>query len=83
MRQQDLTAIVEGLKAEFSNSPRLNRKSVADRATAANLAALDLMLESSDADKGAPARRENAKTLKALSHEFVDVSTAIRSLSAR
>ncbi|MBO0334478.1 hypothetical protein J0X12_12690 [Sneathiella sp. CAU 1612] len=83
MRQQELTSLVEGLKSEFSKAPRLNRKSIADRANGANIAALDLILETTSTEQEGPATREQAQTLKALSHEFKEISGILGGLRTR
>ncbi|MZR30993.1 hypothetical protein [Sneathiella litorea] len=83
MRQQEMATLVEGLKSEFSKAPRLNRKSIADRATGTNIAALDLILETTGTEQEGPATREQAQTLKALSHEFKEISGIIDGLGAR
>ncbi|MFC4270844.1 hypothetical protein GQF03_03850 [Sneathiella chungangensis] len=83
MRQQELASLVEGLKTEFSKAPRLNRRSISDRATGANLAALDLLLDSAKAVEEAPGKTEQARTLKALSNEFTEISDVIRTLGPR
>ncbi|MDF2369058.1 hypothetical protein [Sneathiella sp.] len=83
MRQQELASLVEGLKSEFDKAPRLNRKSIADRATGANLAALDLILETTETEQEGASRQEQAKTLKALSHEFKEISGIIGGLGPR
>lgn len=83
MRQQELSVLVRELKAEVEKSPCLNRKSVADRAIMTNTAALDLLLETADPERGAASPATGARLLKGLSHEFVDVSRALRALSAR
>ena len=83
MRQQELSLLVRELKAEVEKSPRLNRKSVADRAIITNTAALDLLLEAADPTRAAASPATGARLVKALSQEFVDVSRAIRELSMR
>jgi hypothetical protein len=83
MRQQELASLVEGLKSEFAKAPRINRKSIADRAGDTNLAALDLILDASDSEQEGGSRKEQAKTLKALSHEFKDISGTLAGLKPR
>ena len=83
MRQQELVSLVEGLKSEFTKAPRINRKSIADRANGTNLAALDLILDASDMEQEGGSRKEQAKTLKALSHEFKEISGIITGLAPR
>jgi len=83
MRQQELASIVDDLKSEFSKAPRLNRKSIADRANNANLAALDLILDGADGQQDGPSTREQARTLKALSNEFTEIGDVISGLAPR
>ena len=83
MRQQELASLVEGLKSEVTKAPRINRKSIADQANGTNIAALDLILDATDREQEGESRKEQAKTLKALSHEFKEISGILAGLAPR
>lgn len=83
MGQQELSLLVEELKAEVTKSPRLNRRSVVDRAIGTNIAALDLILDKGDAARASVTPGEGARVLKALADEFADVSRTLRGLALR
>ncbi|MEX1034842.1 MAG: hypothetical protein WDZ54_02720 [Sneathiella sp.] len=83
MRQTELASMVDGLKIEFSNACELDRKSIAERANGASLAALDLLLDDVEAVDDIPTSREQAKNLRTLSNEFRDITGVIGSLATR
>jgi hypothetical protein len=82
MRQLELASIVNGLKSEFSKAAVLDRKSVADRANGANLAALDMMLDGCETEMEVTGPLEQARALRSLAHELQGITGIIGGLAA-
>lgn len=82
MQQAEIKTLVDDFKTDFSNSSRLNRKTVADRSNITNLAALDLLADTV-AEKNTKSLAEKARELQNLSSELGDITSFMEDLGQR
>jgi len=82
MRQAELASIVHGLKSDFSAPNGLDRKTVGSRANNANLAALEMLVDSCDAAGSETSLHSQAHSLKELSNELWDIARVVEDLGA-
>ncbi len=82
MQQAELKSLVDGLKADISKPTKLDRKTVADRANMANLAALEMLTETV-AEKNTAPQMEKAGDLHRLAGELGDITGFIEDLGQR
>ncbi|MEP3244938.1 MAG: hypothetical protein ABJN40_12325 [Sneathiella sp.] len=82
MQQAELKSLVDGLKADISKPAKFDRKTVADRANMANLAALEMLTETV-AEKNAAPLTEKAGDLHGLARELGDITGFIEKLGKR
>jgi len=82
MHQVELEALVSDLKSDFSKTPTMSRKTVADRANMANLAALDMLAETV-AEKNSGTLLEKARSMSNLSKELGEITGIVGKLGKR
>ncbi len=82
MQQVELKSLVSDLKSDFSKSTRINRKTVADRANMANVAALE-MLSDTVAEKNTNTFLERARNLRSLNSELNEITNILEDLGSR
>ncbi|MFT6558284.1 MULTISPECIES: hypothetical protein [Sneathiella] len=82
MQQAELRSLVDGLKADISKPAKLDRKTVADRANMANLAALEMLTETV-AEKNTMPFKDKASDLHSLSKELGEITGFIEELGER
>jgi len=82
MQQVELGSLVSDLKSDFSKSVKVDRKTVADRANMANLAALD-MLSETVAEKNTDSFLVKARDLAGLSRELGEITGFVEELGSR
>ncbi len=82
MQQVELKSLVSDFKTDFSKKSRVNRKTVADRANVANIAAL-AMLSDTVAEKSEGSFLSKAKELKSLTAELGEMTDFLQELGSR
>jgi exonuclease VII large subunit len=82
MQQVELHSLVSDLKADVSASTETDRKTVADRANMANLAALDMLAETI-AEKNSDTYAQKAQSLKDISREMHEITDIVENLGRR
>jgi hypothetical protein len=82
MQQVELKSLVSDFKTDFSKKSRVNRKTVADRANVANIAAL-AMLSDTVAEKNESSFLAKAKELRSLTTELGEMTDFLQDLSSR
>ncbi|MEH6403209.1 MAG: hypothetical protein V7750_07550 [Sneathiella sp.] len=82
MQRAELGSLVKGLKADFNKTPQLNRKTVGDRANLANLAALEMLVETV-AEKNAVSFSEKGRGLQNLAKELSEITGFVEDLGER
>ena len=82
MQQVELKSLVSDLKTDFSKKTRVNRKTVADRANVANIAALE-MLSDTVSEKKPQSFANKAKELRSLSQELAEMTDFVQELGGR
>lgn len=82
MQQVELQSLVKGLKADFKKTTQLSRKTVADRANLANLAALEMLVETV-AEKNAVPYLEKGQGLQSLAQELSEITGFVEDLGVR
>lgn len=83
MRQVDHATIVSDLKSEILAVKSPDQATVGDRANAANLAALDMLIEAADFSKNKKSLHADARNLHDLSRELHEMTQVIEQLSHR
>lgn len=79
MHQAELHSLVSDLKTDCSKSPKISRKTVADRANMANLAALDMLAETVS-EKKSDTWQSKARSIGMLSKELGDITGVVGNL---
>ncbi|MBL4739634.1 MAG: hypothetical protein JKY12_01490 [Sneathiella sp.] len=82
MQQAELQSLVKGLKADFKKPTQQNRKTIGDRANLANLAALEMLVETV-AEKNAVSFSEKGDSLQNLAKELSELTGFIDDLGER
>lgn len=82
MQQVELKSLVSDLKTDFSTKTRVNRKTVADRANVANIAAL-AMLSDTVAEKNTQSFTQKARELRSLARELGEMTDFVQELGGR
>ncbi|MBL4667598.1 MAG: hypothetical protein JKY04_09480 [Sneathiella sp.] len=80
MIQAELHSLVSDFKSDFSKSPKMSRKTVADRANMANLAALDMLAETVS-EKNTGTLQSKARSIGNLSRELGEITGIVGNLS--
>jgi len=83
MPQVEHATIVSDLKSEILAVRSPDQKTVGDRANAANLAALDMLIDGTDLSKGKKPLLAEAENLRNLSREVREMTEVIDELSHR
>ncbi|MEH6525200.1 MAG: hypothetical protein V7723_03940 [Sneathiella sp.] len=83
MRQVEQASIVSDLKTEILAVRSPDQATVGDRANAANLAALDMLIDRTDLSKGEKTLLADAEDLRNLSQEVREMTQVIDELSHR
>jgi hypothetical protein len=83
MPQVEHATIVSDLKSEILAVRSPDQKTVGDRANAANLAALDMLIDGTDLSKGKKTLLAEAENLRNLSREVREMTEVIDELSHR
>ncbi|USG60025.1 hypothetical protein NBZ79_12640 [Sneathiella marina] len=83
MRQAEHATIVSDLKSEILAVGSPDKATVGERANAANLAALDMLIEGTDLSSGKKTMLAEAQTLRDLSREVREMTQVIDDLSCR
>lgn len=81
MRQVQQTSIVSDLKSEILAANNPDQATVADRANAANLAALDMLMDTDSTPFEESRFLDDAKSLRFLSCEVREMAQVIEDLS--
>lgn len=82
MQQAELHMLVDGLKADFSKTNEVDRKTVADRSNMANLGALDMLAETV-LEKNIASFTDKATALRGLSDELGEITDFVETLGKR
>ncbi|WP_025898525.1 hypothetical protein [Sneathiella glossodoripedis] len=82
MQQVELKSLVSDFKTDFSSKSRVNRKTVADRANVANIAAL-AMLSDTVSEKNTDSFLAKAKEMKSLTAELGEMTDFLEDLGKR
>jgi|GEM_PF-5384932 len=82
MQRAELQTLVKGLKADFEKPSQLNRKTIGDRANLANLAALEMLVETV-AEKNAVPYSDKGQSLQNLAKELSEITGFVDDLGTR